>query len=153
MWGSQVAGSIEIDRPVEEVFELVADERNEPLYNRDMTSCEKLTDGPISAGTRFGATSRSFGRSVSMIIEMTAFERPHRLASTTRMEGMVLVGGLTFDPTARGTRMSWSWSLHPSGPVRLLTPLLAVMGRRNERRIWAGLKHHLESRRRSQPVG
>jgi uncharacterized protein YndB with AHSA1/START domain len=146
MWGSQVTGSIEIDRPVEEVFDLVADERNEPLYNLDMISSEKLTDGPIGVGTRFGATNRSFGRPVSMVIEVTAFERPHRLASTTRMEGMVLDGGLTFDPTGRGTRMSWSWSLHPTGPMRLLTPLLAMVGRRNERRIWTGLKHHPESR-------
>jgi uncharacterized protein YndB with AHSA1/START domain len=153
MWQPQVAGSIEIDRPIEEVFDLVADERNEPLYNPDMTASQKLTDGPIAVGTLFSATSRSFAKPVEMVIEVTAFERPHRLASTTRMEGMVLDGGLTFDTTAGGTRMSWSWSLHPTGPMRLLTPLLAIMGRRNERRIWTGLKHHLESRTPSGAAG
>lgn len=145
MWHAAVTGSIEIDRPVEEVFDLVADQRYEPLYNPDMTSSEKLTDGPIGVGTRFAATSRSFAKPVSMVIELTAVERPRRLASTTWTEGMVLDGGLTFEATARGTRMSWAWTVHPTGLMRLLTPVLAVMGRRNERRIWTGLKRHLES--------
>jgi hypothetical protein len=54
MWQPKVTGSIEIDRPVAEVFDFVADQRNEPLYNPDMVSSQKLTDGPIDVGTRFG---------------------------------------------------------------------------------------------------
>ena len=152
MWQPKVTGSIEIDRPVAEVFDFVADQRNEPLYNPDMVSSQKLTDGPIDVGTRFGATSRSFANPVSMVIELTALERPHRLASTTHVGGMVLEGGLTFDAVPGGTRMSWAWKVHPTGPMRLLTPLLVLVGRRNERRIWTGLKHYVESRTPSQPA-
>jgi carbon monoxide dehydrogenase subunit G len=36
-----VTGRIEIARPVEEVFDFVADERNEPRYNKQMLSFEK----------------------------------------------------------------------------------------------------------------
>jgi uncharacterized protein YndB with AHSA1/START domain len=148
----QITGSIEIGRPVEEVFDLVADQRNEPLYNPDMLSSEKVTDGPIDVGTRFAATSRSFGRPVSMVIEFTAVERPNRLASKSYTEGMVLEGGLTFEAVPGGTRMSWAWTLHPTGVTRLLGPLVKVIGGRNERRIWTGLKHHLESRSPSRPT-
>lgn len=144
MWQPKVCGSIEINRSVEEVFDLVADQRNEPVYNPDMVSSQKLTDGPVGVGTRFAATSRSFAKPVSMIIELTVFERPHRLGSRTHTEGMVLDGGVTFEEIAAGTRMSWAWTIHPTGLMRLLTPVLAVMGRRNERRIWAGLKRYLE---------
>jgi hypothetical protein len=35
---ARIAGDIVIRRPVEEVFDVVADERNEPRYNRHNTS-------------------------------------------------------------------------------------------------------------------
>lgn len=146
MWGSLlVKGDIEIDRPVEEVFDFACDERNEPLYNPTMTSSAKLTTGPIGVGTRFGATITSMGRGTSMVVEFTAFDRPRRIASTTNLEGMAIDGDLTFAPVPAGTRMSWRWRLHPTGALRLLLPVLVLLGRRNERRIWTGLKEHLES--------
>lgn len=37
-------------RPVEEVFDFVADETNEPRYNQDMVRCEKVTPGPLASG-------------------------------------------------------------------------------------------------------
>jgi hypothetical protein len=87
-----------------------------------------------------------------MVIEFTAVERPNRLASKSYTEGMVLEGGLTFEAVPGGTRMSWAWTLHPTGVTRLLGPLVKVIGGRNERRIWTRLKHHLESRSPSRPT-
>jgi hypothetical protein len=58
---------------------------------------------------------------------------------------MELDGGLSFEAVPGGTRMSWSWNLHPRGAlVWLLRPLVGLIGRRNERRIWSSLKHYLE---------
>ena len=37
----------------EEVFDFVADERNEPIYNPNILVSEKVTAGPIGAGSRF----------------------------------------------------------------------------------------------------
>ena len=54
-----IEGEVRIHRPVEQVFDFVADERNEPTYNRHMAISEKVTDGPIGVGTRFRATIRS----------------------------------------------------------------------------------------------
>jgi len=43
-------GGIVIGRPVEDVFDFVADERNEPLYNPRMIRAEKVTPGPVDKG-------------------------------------------------------------------------------------------------------
>ena len=142
--GVRVVGSIEIQRPVQEVFDFVADQRNEPLYNPDMVTSEKTTDGPIGVGTRFSAQTMSRGKAVDMVIEVTRFERPRRLDSTTHMAAMDLDGSLTFDPIHGGTRMSWAWNIHPSGALLWFKPLVGVIGGRNERRIWTALKAHLE---------
>jgi hypothetical protein len=47
---ASVSGAILINRPVELVFDHVADQRNEPIYNPRMLRSEKITDGPIGVG-------------------------------------------------------------------------------------------------------
>ena len=140
----RIEGEILINRPAEEVFDFVADERNEPLYNPHMRRAERISDGPIGLGTRFRAEIVSMGRTVEMIIEFTGYDRPRRLASATHMSSMDTHGGLTFDPVPEGTRMRWTWDVEPRGILRLMRPLVAWMGRRQEQRIWTSLKHLLE---------
>ena len=142
-----MGGEILIARPVEEVFDYVADQRNELIYNPRMLQSVKITDGPIGVGTRFRATARSGRRPVEMLIEVTEFHRPSRLGSRTTMSSVDVDGGVTFEPLAGETRMSWSWTVRPRGPLRLLGPLIGHLGRRQERAIWTGLKSHLEGSR------
>ena len=147
-WGSEmvrVNGEILINRPVEQVFDYVADLCNEPIYNPRMLQSKKITEGPIGVGTRFRSTSRSGRRTVEMLIEVTEFQRPRRLGSRTTMSTVDVNGGLTFEPVGGATRMTWSWEVSPSGALRLLGPLVARLGRRQEQTIWTGLKAQLES--------
>jgi len=142
---AQIEGEIVIDRPVAEVFDFVADERNEPRYNPQMVGVEQLSEGEIGLGTQFRAEVRSGGRLLPMVIEFTTYDRPARLGSRARMSGMVILGELTFEAVGDATRMRWSWNLQPSGALRLLTPLIVLLGRRQERDIWTSLKRCLET--------
>ena len=140
-----IEGDIVINRTPEEVFDFVADERNEPRYNPKMRLAEKISDGPIGLGTRFRAQTVSMGRPVDMVVEVTGYQRSDRLGITTHMSSMDLHGWLTFDPVPVGTRMRWSWDLQPGDMLRMLSPLVASMGLRQEQTIWTGLKDHLEA--------
>jgi uncharacterized protein YndB with AHSA1/START domain len=142
-----VHGEITIDRPRDEVFDFVANEENEPRYNPQMRLIEKLTDGPIGVGTCFRAEMAGRGRVVPMTIEFTEVDRPHRLAERVHMEAMDLTGGLTFESVDGATRMRWAWDLSPRGVLRFVSPLVAEMGRRRERKIWTSLKRLLEATR------
>ena len=142
---SRVQGEVLIRRPVEEVFDFVADERNEPTHNPDMVTAEMITDGTIGVGTRFTATVRAGRRPLGMQIEYTAFDRPQRLASTSRMATADFTGTLTFTPSTGGTRLRWSWQARPKGALRLLAPVLGPIGARQERRTWTRLRDHLEA--------
>jgi carbon monoxide dehydrogenase subunit G len=142
----RIEGEIVINRPAEEVFDFVADERNEPRYNARMRRVEKISEGPIGLGTRYRAEFVSMGRTIKMDIEFTGYERPGLLASSTRMSSMDTQGALTFDPVPGGTRMRWSWEVEPRGVLKLVGPVVAWMGRRQELRIWTSLKGLLEGR-------
>jgi carbon monoxide dehydrogenase subunit G len=141
----RVEGDIVINRPVEEVFDFVADERNEPRYNSKMRRAEKISEGPIGVGTRYRAEVVSAGRPVTMIIEFTGYDPPRRLVSSTRMSSMDIQYTLTFEPSPEGTRMRWSGDVEPRGILKQMSPLVAWIGRRQERRIWTGLKRLLEA--------
>src|SRR6266511_2098136 len=141
----RIEGEIVISRPVEEVFDFVADERNEPRYNPRMHRAEKISEGPIGLGTKYRAEVVSMGRPVPMVIEFTGYERPRRLTSRTRMSSMDIRYALTFEPVPEGTRMRWSGDLEPRGLLKLMGPMVARMGQRQERMIWASLKRLLEA--------
>ena len=143
---ARVEGEIIINRPVEEVFDFVADERNEPRYNPRMVCAEKISDGPIGPGARFDTELKTAGRTMPMVVEFTDFERPRRLGSVTRSSMMETTGGLTFESISAGTRMCWSWDVRPRGAMKLMAPLIGTIGRRQERGIWGSLKRLLESR-------
>jgi hypothetical protein len=143
----RIEGEIAIDRPVDEVFDFVADERNEPRYNPRILRVEKLTPGPIGQGTRFRAETTTMGRTAGIAIQYTAYQRPRRLGSSIQMSAADIQGTLSFDPTAGGTRMGWTWDVRLRGWYRLLTPIIARSGRRQEQATWAGLKQFLEGQR------
>jgi uncharacterized protein YndB with AHSA1/START domain len=142
---AHIAGEVHIDAPVETVFDVVADTRNEPSYNPDMTRVELLTPEPIVAGTRFRAF---MGKAATpMLVELSEVDRPHRLGSRTTSSLMDTSGTLTFTEDGGGTSMRWDWQVRPKGWLRLLGPVFGLVGGRLERGIWNGLKRHVESGR------
>jgi hypothetical protein len=142
---AKIDGEIVIGRPVDVVFDYVADQSNEPHYNPQMVRAEKITAGPVGKGTRFRSAVASMGRTAEMLIECTAYDRPRLFATTTTMAQADISYTLRFEPAAAGTRMMWSGQVQPKGGFRLLGPMITWLGARQEQRIWASLKHHLEA--------
>jgi hypothetical protein len=110
-----------------------------------MVRAEKITAGPVGKGTRFRSAVASRGRTAEMLIECTGYDRPVLFATTTTMQQADISYTLRFEPVAAGTRMRWSGQVRPKGAVRLLGPVITWMGIRQEQRIWASLKKHLEA--------
>jgi uncharacterized protein YndB with AHSA1/START domain len=142
---AKIEGEITIARPVDLVFDYVADQSNEPQYNPRMVRAEKITAGPVGKGTRFRSAVGTPGRAAEMQIECTAYQRPRLFSTATTMRQADISYTLMFEPAAAGTRMSWSGRVRPRGILRLLGPLITWIGIRQERRIWSSLKEHLEA--------
>lgn len=141
---ARITGDIVIDRSIEDVFDFVADERNEPSYNHAILRSDKLTDGPVGMGTRFRTTHKGARRPVEMMVAITEYDRPRRMASKTTMSWSEVEGELSFEPVGSSTKMRWHWDVRPKGLANLLRPFVGVIGGRFERGCWEGLKRYLE---------
>ena len=142
---ARIEGEIVIHRPIAEVFDFVSDERNEPRYNPQMISVEQLTPDPIGLGSQFRAQMKSGRATVPVLLEFNAFERPARLGSRSSFAGIVTDGQLTFEALGDSTRMRWVWDVRPTGARKIFTALIALVGRRQEQRVWSQLKRRLEA--------
>ena len=80
---TKIVGRTVFSRPVEDLFDFLADPRNEPLYNPLILSAEKITAGPIGVGTRFVQRAKSLGRVGSVNVEVVSYIRPDHLGGGT----------------------------------------------------------------------
>jgi hypothetical protein len=144
-----INGEVIIQAPVEVVFDVVADERNEPKYNPRIVRAEKITDGPVGAGTLFIAEPKGAGSKGQMTLEVIEYDRPRRVHNIVRSSYMHVEGTVSFEAVGGATRLKWDWNMRLIGPMRMVSPLLALVGPRWERRNWLGLKAYLESGRAS----
>lgn len=102
----KVEGEVVIVRPIEEVFDFVADECNR--YDPRIQRAEKLTDGPIGRGTRFLSETKIVGGTAGMAVEITEYVRPRRLATSTETSGARSIS--TRFGRGRGSAGRRSWS-------------------------------------------
>ena len=114
-----------------------------------MTGVELLTPPPIGLGTRFRARMGKAG--MEMLVELTEFDRPHRLGSRTTSSMMETSGTLTFAAEDQDTTMSWDWQVRPKGWLRMLGPLSGPLGGRMERRDLDGAEAPARRRCKRSP--
>ena len=113
---------IEVPRAPDEVFDFLTDLRNEKAWNPRVIHIEKVTDGPLSAGSRFSGLYQGIGELTTDLVE---FDRPRSLSFRSVGSRMRIEGQFRLEPNAKGTRLTLSAELVPQGFFRFLMPLMA----------------------------
>ena len=134
---AKVTGGTIIERPLEVVFDFVADDEMSRLQPGTASFREDDRRGHWG-GDAFRATHKSGRHPVEMTIDITGFERPQRMASETTMSWSQIDGEIVFEPVGGSTRMRWAWDVRPQGLANLLRPLIGVVGRRCRSRVSIG---------------
>jgi polyketide cyclase/dehydrase/lipid transport protein len=88
---NEFTGSAVVDRPVNEVFEFLADGTNDPKFSPRVQEIKKTTDGPVGVGTVFESRVKDAGMTTSRKFELTEFEVPTKIRWTERSSNMVTV--------------------------------------------------------------
>lgn len=141
----RITDQVVIEAPVEAVFDMVADERNEPLYNPRIARAHLEGREPVGAGSRFVIEPNGMGSRGAMSMTILEHDRPHLLHNVVTSSYLQVDGVLRFEERGDATLLSWDWRMELVGRWRVLTPLLRLVGPRWERRNWVGLKHLMES--------
>src|SRR5262249_25304907 len=103
--------SIEIDRPIEQVFDFATDIRNASLFLPNVTKIEMVTEGGMKPGARFRETRGMKGKEHSAVIEITEHQRPTVHSASAAMMGMKATYTFRFAPVPTGTRVDMEASV------------------------------------------
>ena len=143
----RVEESIEINKPLEEVFNYVSDVGNFPEWTAHTLEVRKDTPGIPQQGDRFTVAIKSVGRRFETPYERTSYEPKRRYTDRA-------VGGLipnqqwdyTFQEVPGGTRLRRAVEAEPGGFLKLLEPLQKRALQRQLRKDLQTLKDVLEVR-------
>jgi hypothetical protein len=146
-----VAGSFEgttvIDKPIEEVFDFLADGSNDPKFSPRVQEIKKLTDGPIGVGTIFESTVKDAGMKTGRQFELTEFERPTKIRWAERTKNMITAdeGGYDFSAEGDGTKVRIYNVLNGHGFGKLLLPLALSAARKDAPKFAERIKTAVEA--------
>lgn len=142
-----VEESVEINRPVEEVFDYVSNVENFPEWAGPPIEAHKEKSGPIREGDGFTMTTKFLGRRFETPYAVTSYE-PNRRLSYQGTGGPIpnQEWTYTFEETPTGgTRYTQVVEGEPGGFFRLAGPLLKAALSRQFRADLGTLKDMLEA--------
>ncbi|WP_405595724.1 SRPBCC family protein [Streptomyces sp. NBC_01410] len=130
----QFEATVEIGRPVEEVFAFLADGRNDPKFSPRVLEMTKTPDGPTEVGTVFRSTVKDAGMTTKREIRISEFVPPSTLRWTETSKNIVVSkeGGYDLEPTPEGnTRLRIFNSLEGHGIGKLIVGLALSAARKD----------------------
>jgi uncharacterized protein YndB with AHSA1/START domain len=141
--------TVVIDRPIEEVFDFLADGTNDPKFSPRVLEIAKTTDGEPGVGTVYASTVKDAGMKTKREFKITEFERPTRIRWTEVSKNLVMApeGGYDLAPEGNGTRVTIYNVLEGRGPGKLFAPLALRAARKGADDFGKSIKAAVEAER------
>ncbi|WP_329331451.1 SRPBCC family protein [Streptomyces sp. NBC_00663] len=144
----QFEAVVEIDRPVKEVYDYLADGRNDPQFSPRVLGIERVPDEPTAVGTVFRSTVKDAGMKTAREFRITALDAPVRIrwAEVSKNSVTVREGGYDLESLPDGrTRVRIFNVLDGHGLGRLLVGLALVAARKDAPAFGARIKAAAET--------
>jgi len=138
--------SLEIARAPQDVFNFVADVRNDPQWHTDILEATLSDDRPVGAGSTFAIKFKPFMGQSEGTTTVASYEPPHRVVMTGRMGKMAPTITLTVEPEGAGSRFTRRVEMHAPGLLRIMAPFMGGWMRKHNAGFLVNLKQVLESR-------
>src|SRR5947209_5721834 len=101
--------SVDINRPVEQVFYVVATKyvRNQPRWSPAVKELSQISEGPFGVGTTLHQVREINGKPTPTTTEITEYVENQAFAFATSGESVKSTGRYTFQPSGGGTRVTF----------------------------------------------
>lgn len=151
----RVEESVEINRPIKEVFSYTSTPENLPKWAATVREVRRESPGrgPLKEGERFTATQKALGRGFEAPFEVIDYE-PNRRYAHRGAEGhpVPITMVLTYEPMSSDvTRFAPRIEAEPGGFFGLVGPVFEKVLRRQMRTNLATLKELMERREAGEP--
>ena len=137
--------SVTIDRPLEEVWEFVADPANNPQWQSGVTQSDQSPTGPIGVGTRVRIVRKFMGQRVEAVFDTTEFVANEKFAFKSLSGPLSVSGSMALETTAAGTELTYRGSGQATGVLGLGETIIAGLINRQVADDLRTLKTLLES--------
>lgn len=137
--------TIEIERPAEAVFAVLADVELNARWSRASVEGHNLTPGPVGVGTTAREVSMFLGRRIDVTSEVIEFEPGRRLAYVTRSGPFPFRGSFVVEPITGGSRVTATFEARPDGILRHAEWLFTALATRQFRGDLGNLKRLMEA--------
>ena len=135
-----------IGRPVEEVFAVITDLGQTPVWTPGLSEVHQASDGPLAPGATIVYTGTFLGRSYESPAVCTRLTENTLFATRTTTAPFYMEVETTVSPTADGTRVTSVYRGESRGFFRLAEPLVVRMARRQFETAYENLRTLLEDR-------
>ena len=110
----------DITRPPAEVFERLADARNEPSWNSQVSRSELVSEEPVGQGSRFVTVNR--GKPYDSTV--TTHEPPELLVFEVTGKPLDITASFTIAPRGDGSHVVSEFHFRPKGAMKVTFPLM-----------------------------
>lgn len=112
-----------VNRPLSDVFHYLSDFSTIAEWDASVVSCQKISDGAISVGTKFDLILKSAGRHVAMAYTLKTYQTQH-LVFEGIAKDFVAIDSIWFKESAQGTEITWQADITFEGILAHLLPIM-----------------------------
>jgi carbon monoxide dehydrogenase subunit G len=144
----RIVESIVVERPVEDVWAVVADLDTHTKWRPALREFRQVSDGPLGVGTRIREVLAWRGRELVLDDVVTVFDPPRRLGIQGGWKAADFELELVLEPSGEATSVTMDWPLYPKSLLlRLGAPLMGRAMRNATREELELLKDFVEAGR------
>ena len=135
-----------INRPVETVFEFLANPENETLWTSGVQESRMTSEGPVGVGSTWLRVERFLGREMKSEGDITEWEPNKKMSFRVASGPLRMKGSYTFEASNGATKLGLEVEGEMGGFFRFAEPLLKRMAQRQMESDHANLKGALLNR-------
>ena len=143
---AKIEFSVDVQRPVEEVFAYLTDPANLPEWQAGAIEGRLEGTGPIAKGARLHETRKLLGRRFETTLEVTEYEPNRRFALRSVSGPIQFRVDHSFEPANGGTKLTVEGEGESGGFFKLAEPLVIRQVERQTKNDFQTLKELLEER-------
>jgi uncharacterized membrane protein len=117
--------AVDIDAPVEQVFDYSADNENDPEWMGPVSKVEKTSEGPTGVGSTFVNYVQFMGKTFDDSHEVVEYLPNERMKIVQRTGPVPFATTYLYEPVEGGTRFSLLIEAETKGLFKMAKPVMA----------------------------